>query len=130
VESSCSALATQTGQMAGKEVLLADGSLQQLEGMSRDELLALQWLQERQFAAQILAAPKSSALRNQAIHQAYETVTGIITAKRALEQVPMVLGMHPRHVRLVLDLLRNQRRCGLPVPSLSTDKCTAPYGRS
>jgi len=74
---------------------------------------ALQFEQERQFAVQILAAPKGSALRNQAIHQAYETMTGIIVAKRRLEHTPMVLGLHPRHARLVVDLPRHQRRRGL-----------------
>ena len=97
----------------GQEILLADGAVQRLEGLSRDELLALQWAQERQFAAQILAAPKGSTLRSQTTRQAYDSVTKILAAARNHQHVPLVMGLHPRHVRLVLDLLRRQRRRGL-----------------
>ncbi len=48
---------------ADNHVFLADGSACALDGLARDELLALQWRQEREFARQILAAPKGSSER-------------------------------------------------------------------
>ncbi len=115
LEAPSSALAAPAGQAAGREVLLAGGDVRRLEGLSRDELLALQWAQERQFAAQILAAPKGSTLRSQATHQAYDTVTSILAAAQDRQHSPLVMGLHPRQVRLVLDLLRRQRRRRLNV---------------
>jgi len=47
MESQSFALANPADQTAGQEVLLANGAVQRLEGLSRDELLALQWVQER-----------------------------------------------------------------------------------
>lgn len=115
MKSQFSAPATPADHIARQEVLLADGTVQRLAGLSRDELLALQWVQERQFAAQILAAPKGSTLRSQATYQAYDSVTRILATTRNQQHSPLVMGMHPRHVRLVLDLLQRQWRRGLDV---------------
>ena len=45
---------------------------------------------------------------------AYDTVTSILAAARGTgASSSLVMGMHPRHERLVLDLLAGQRRRGL-----------------
>ena len=43
---------------AENRVVLADGSVRALDGLARDELLALQWQQEREFAR---ANPRGAA---------------------------------------------------------------------
>ncbi|MGA2619116.1 MAG: class I SAM-dependent methyltransferase [Thermoguttaceae bacterium] len=95
------------------ELLLADGTRQVLADLGRDELLALQWQQERAFARQILDAPKGSPQRTLATWQAYDTVTKILAACREEVPGPLDMGVAPRHARLVLELLRRQRRGGL-----------------
>ncbi len=72
-----------------------------------------QWQQERAFARQILNAPKGSPERALATRQAYDTVTKILAACRGEVPGPLDLGVAPRHARLVLELLRGQRRDGL-----------------
>jgi SAM-dependent methyltransferase len=98
---------------AGHEVVLADGSLRSLAGLSRDELLTLQWDQERAFARKILAAPKGSSARARVTQQAYDTVTQIFAAVKGNQGGPLVMGLHPRNERMVLDLLAKQRKRGL-----------------
>jgi len=97
---------------ADNRVVLADGSDGALDGLARDELLALQWQQEREFARQILAAPKGSAARSRATCQAYDTATRILARVAGSTDRPLIMGMHPRYGRLVVDLLRRQRRRG------------------
>jgi len=92
-------------------VVLADGTVRTLDGLPPDDLLALQWEQERAFAAMILAAPKGSEDRARATCQAYDTVTRILAASRDRHE-PLIMGMHSRHERLVLDRLARQRRRG------------------
>jgi SAM-dependent methyltransferase len=94
------------------QVLLADGSATVLDHLTCDELLALQWQQEQEFARQILASPKGSTARSHVTRQAYETVTTILAHARGNVDQPLVMGMHPRHGLLVLDLLRRQQRRG------------------
>ena len=91
---------------------LADGSVHALDGLARDELLALQWQQEQEFARQILAAPKGSSARSRATCQAYDSATRILARVQGSMDRPLLMGMHPRYGRLVLDLLRRQRRRG------------------
>jgi SAM-dependent methyltransferase len=97
---------------ADNQVVLADGSVRALDGLARDELLALQWQQEQQFARQILAAPKGSSARSRATCQAYDSATRILARVQGNMDRPLIMGMHPRYGRLVLDLLRRQRRRG------------------
>jgi 2-polyprenyl-3-methyl-5-hydroxy-6-metoxy-1,4-benzoquinol methylase len=99
-------------RVADDQVVLADGSIQILTALARDELLALQWQQEREFARQIVASAKGSAARSRATCQAYDTVTRILAHVQQSTSRPLVMGMHPRYGRLVLDLLRHQRRRG------------------
>jgi SAM-dependent methyltransferase len=93
-------------------VVLADGSRRELTGLTRDELVFLQWEQERAFAAKIVAAPKGSAARASITRQAYDTVTGILAAVRGTGNDALVMGMHPKQERLVLQLLQHQWRKG------------------
>ena len=81
---------------ADNQVVLADGSVCALDGLARDELLALQWQQEREFARQILAAAKGSAARSRATCQAYDSATRILTRVQGSVGRPLVMGMHPR----------------------------------
>ena len=66
------------------QVTLADGSVLPLAGLSRQDLLTLQWQQEQQFAAQILAAPKGSPERAEVLRHAYDTVTQLFAAAQGL----------------------------------------------
>ena len=94
------------------QLVLADGSVCSLDGLAHDELLALQWRQEREFARQILTAPKGSSQRSRVTRQAYDSVTRILARTEGSMDRPLVMGMHPRQGRLVLDLLRRQQRRG------------------
>lgn len=100
-------------QPVSREVVLADGRCQDLTRLAPDTLLALQWEQEQAFARQILAAPKGSSARAQVTGLAYETVTRIHLAQRVASTGRLLLGLHPRHLRLVLDLLKRQQKRGL-----------------
>jgi 2-polyprenyl-3-methyl-5-hydroxy-6-metoxy-1,4-benzoquinol methylase len=92
------------------QVTLADGSVLPLAGLSRQDLLTLQWQQEQQFAARILAAPKGSADRAEALRHAYDTVTQLFAAAQGFLEEPVRMGLHPRQERLVLETLQRQRR--------------------
>ena len=94
-------------------VVLADGSTRSLAGLSRQELLALQWEQERAFARRILAASKGTRQRAEAVGQAYDTVPQIFAAVHGFGGAAPIMGVHARHIRLVLDLLRRQQNCGM-----------------
>ncbi len=104
---------TTTLTQATSEVVLADGTLHDLAGMDGRELATLQWQQERQFAEQIMAAPKRSPQRAEAIRHAYDTVPLIYSHVLGQVSEPLVMGMHPRQVRLVHDLLDRQQARGL-----------------
>jgi SAM-dependent methyltransferase len=94
----------------GVQVTLADGSVLPLAGLSRQDLLTLQWQQEQQFAARILAAPKGSPDRAEVLRHAYDTVTQLFAAAQGFLDEPVRMGLHPRHERLVLETLQRQRR--------------------
>ncbi|MGO9113215.1 MAG: class I SAM-dependent methyltransferase [Thermoguttaceae bacterium] len=96
-----------------KDVVLADGTRRNLAGLTRDEFIALQWQQEKAFAARIIASPKGSAARADVTCQAYDTVTSILAAVRGTGAGSLLMGLHPKHERLVLDLLAQQQRQGL-----------------
>lgn len=100
-------------QPAGSVVVLADGRHQDITRLPTDELLVLQWEQEKAFARQILAAPKRSPARAEVTRLAYETVARIYMARRGESGDRMTLGFHPRYIRLVLELLARQERRGL-----------------
>jgi SAM-dependent methyltransferase len=97
----------------GVEVILADGRCQDLSLLTPQELLVLQWDEERAFARQILAAPKGSAARAAAMRRAYETIARILMAQHNASGRGMTLGFHPRHQRLVVELLARQQKRGL-----------------
>ena len=105
-------LAVEAVDSSDHSVVLADGSTRPLAGLSRQELLVLQWEQERAFARRILAAKKGSRQRAEAVGQAYDTVPQIFAAAHGLGGAP-VMGIHGRHIRLVLELLERQRRRGM-----------------
>jgi SAM-dependent methyltransferase len=96
-------------------VSLADGSEVDLRPLSHEELLTLQWDQEREFARDILAAPAGSLERAETTRRAYDAVTRIFAAAAGLSGKPLRMGLDPRYERLVLALLDRQRRRGLPV---------------
>ena len=98
-------------------VLLADGTRRMLGDLGPEQLTVLRWEQEQAFARQILASPKGSRQRAEVTCQAYDTVTSLLAAAAGGHDVPLVMGMHPRQGRLVLDLLARQRRRGIE-PSL------------
>ena len=97
---------------ADNEIVLADASIRNLAALARDELLTLQWQQEREFARQILAAAKGSAARSRVTCQAYDSATRILARLQGSTDRPLIMGMHPRYGRLVTDILRRQQRQG------------------
>jgi SAM-dependent methyltransferase len=106
-------LAGAAGQLDGSrcvQVTLADGSVLPLAGLSREDLLTLQWQQEQQFATQILAAPKGSPDRAEVLRHTYDTVTQLFAAAQGFLEEPLRMGLHPRQERLVLETLKRQRR--------------------
>jgi len=99
------------------EVILANGCSISLEGMTLDDLQALQWDQEQKFAKAMLACPKGSEARTKITGQAYDTVCVIFAAQQEDDQ-PLVMGLDPRYVRLVLDILQQQINHGMGQPRL------------
>jgi 2-polyprenyl-3-methyl-5-hydroxy-6-metoxy-1,4-benzoquinol methylase len=99
-------------------VVLADGSVADLRGLSRAELVQLQWDQEREFARRILAAAPGSPARAEATRLAYDAVTRIFAAANRSAGQALVMGLEPRYERVVLGLLARQRDRGLPVRML------------
>ncbi|MBN1911125.1 MAG: methyltransferase domain-containing protein [Pirellulales bacterium] len=95
-------------------IVLADGTRQDLGRLSRDELAALQWRQEQEFAARILATSKGSAERADTVRQAYETVTRLYAAAWCEADQPLVMGCGSREARFVVRLLERQARRGRP----------------
>ena len=95
------------------QVTLADGTVLPLAGLSREDLLTLQWQQEQQFSARILAAAKGSPDRAEVLRHAYDTVTQLFAATQGFLEEPVRMGLHPRQERLVLETLQRQRRQGM-----------------
>jgi len=97
------------------EVMLADGSWRSLEGMSVEQLQALQWDQEERFARAIVSQPKASEDRTLVTGQAYDTVCTILAAQQNNGQ-PLVMGLDSRYVQLVKELLNRQVHRGIGQP--------------
>ncbi len=96
-------------------VRLHDGTPLDLAGLSRVELEKLQWIEERAFAAKIRRTAKNSTERGATIGQAYDTVLAILD-RLAPSTGPLIMGLKPRYIRLVLDALRMRRREGVAAP--------------
>jgi SAM-dependent methyltransferase len=99
-----------------ESVRLANGQTESLAAMSREALHVLQWEQEQEYAREIMAHPKGSCERSAAIREAYDSICTILSAQSSSADKPLVMGLDPRYVRLVLGLLQGQRRegCGQP----------------
>jgi SAM-dependent methyltransferase len=100
------------------DIILANGQSVSLAGMSFQELQALQWQQEQLSAQEIMAHPKGSPERSLAIGRAYDRICTILAAQAADAGQPLVMGLDPRYVRLVLKLLRQQSEAGTYHPRL------------
>ncbi len=108
----------QTDPSLPTEVVLRDGQVRDVSALDADALVALQWDQERAFARLILDAPRSSPQRTEVTCRAYDTVNRIVAARVAAESPgtpvgPVALGLHPRHKRLVVQLLQQWRARGI-----------------
>ena len=106
------AAATIPAEPAAGLVTLADGSELDLLPLPQEQLRALQWEQEKEFARRIVAAPKGSPERAETVRQAYETVTRVFAFAWGHADKPLVMGYQSREGRLVLRLLRLQQRRG------------------
>ena len=89
-----------------------------LTRMNFRQLHELQWQQEQTSAREIMKHPKGSRERGLAIGHAYDTICTILSAQSAGADQPLVMGLDPRYVRLVLKLLRQQRELGVYHPGL------------
>jgi SAM-dependent methyltransferase len=101
-----------------RQVVLADGSQQSLQGLSTDQLHRLQWQQEQLFARQIQHAPKGSPARTVVISHAYDTICAILATLRGAIDRPLVMGLSQRDVRLVSRLLQDQKGQQIECPRL------------
>ncbi|MBN2295240.1 MAG: methyltransferase domain-containing protein [Pirellulales bacterium] len=110
-ESYPASTSVETGSV--KEVILADGSRIDVSNLSLEELRALHWEQDRDFAARILAAPKRSEQRILAVRQAYETIPIIFEQKQLVAGENDTLGLKPRYPILVRKLLERQKKRNL-----------------
>jgi len=102
---------------SARQVLLADGRRFCLDGLDGRQLHQLQWEQEQRFANAILACPKGSRERALVIGQAYDTICTILAAQQA-DGAPLAMGVDPRYIRLVVELLNRQVRNGIGQPRL------------
>jgi SAM-dependent methyltransferase len=91
-------------------VILADGSTMDLRTLSHQQLVELQWQQEREFVRQILSNDKASTARLAAVRRAYDTMAQIIPVAWDFADKPLVLGYNVRTGPLILRLLRRQQR--------------------
>lgn len=94
------------------QIILDQGSTKDLSGVPPGELRTLQWEQERVFARRILAAPKGSAERTEAVRRAYDTVPKILAAAEGRTGEPLEMGANARGERLVVKLLSRWRARG------------------
>ena len=90
--------------------MLADGARQDISGLSLAELETLQWEQDRDFAARILASPRGSQQRVLAVRQAYDTIPVIFAEMQAKAGESDSLGMDARYAILVSKLFKRQKR--------------------
>jgi SAM-dependent methyltransferase len=102
----------------GRTVVLSDDSECDLSGLSLRDLHELQWREEQAFARAILRAVPRSRERKEATCQGYDTVCTILAEMRARRGGDgFAMGFNAKYVRLVVDLLQQQRRAGIE-PSL------------
>ncbi|MBA3483992.1 MAG: methyltransferase domain-containing protein [Pirellulales bacterium] len=99
-------------------VLLASGQRRSLDGLTSVELHELQWEQEQKFARAILAYPKDSPERALITGHAYDTICTILAAQHTQDGRPLVMGVDPKYVKLVLQLLDRQVQRGVRQPRL------------
>jgi SAM-dependent methyltransferase len=89
-----------------------------LASMTIRQLQELQWQQEQLAAQEIMKHPKGSHERSLAIGRAYDTICTILSAQSTGAAQPLVMGLDPRYVQLVLKLLRLQRESAVYHPRL------------
>jgi 2-polyprenyl-3-methyl-5-hydroxy-6-metoxy-1,4-benzoquinol methylase len=102
-----------TDASLGRRVRLADGSWQDLSGMNRDELVRLQFEQERSYARRFVESPKHSRERATAFREGYDTITAIFATAHITAGEPVLMGFNGRNIALVRRLLRRQQRSGM-----------------
>ena len=77
------------------QVILADGSLADLQGLTREELIRLQWEQESAFASRILTAAAGSPARKRR-PAAPTTRSPAFTPRGVARARPVVMGFDAR----------------------------------
>jgi hypothetical protein len=102
-----------TNSNAGRTVRLADGSWRDLSGMGRDDLVRLQFDQERSFARRFVESPKNSPQRAAAFREGYDTITAIFASAHVAAGEPVLMGFNRRNIALVTRLLQRQQRKGM-----------------
>ena len=102
-----------TDASLARPVRLADGSWQDLSGMNRDDLVRLQFEQERSYARRFLETPKNSRERAMAFREGYDTITAIFATAHIAAGEPVLMGFNRRNIALVTRLLRRQQRSGM-----------------
>jgi SAM-dependent methyltransferase len=104
--------------IADEFVTLAGGRRASLAAMDVAALQQLQWEQEQLFAQAIVRCAKGSSERGAVVAQAYDTICKILAAQAGGNGQPLVMGLDPRYVQLVLNLLRAQSTSGVHRPWL------------
>jgi 2-polyprenyl-3-methyl-5-hydroxy-6-metoxy-1,4-benzoquinol methylase len=81
-----------------------------LSGLTAEDLVELQWINEPKFARAICDAPKGSAERAQVTAQAYDTITAILQHQQGASSGHVSMGYNPRYLRLVEQLVRGRQK--------------------
>ncbi len=81
-----------------------------LSGLTVEDLVELQWVNERKFAKDICNTPKGSAERAQVTARAYDTITAILQHQQGASGGHVSMGYNPRYLRLVEQLVRGRAK--------------------
>jgi 2-polyprenyl-3-methyl-5-hydroxy-6-metoxy-1,4-benzoquinol methylase len=81
-----------------------------LSALTIEDLVELQWVNERKFAREICDAPKGSSERAQVTARAYDTITAILQHQQGTTGGHVAMGYNPRYLRLVQNLVRRRQR--------------------
>lgn len=103
------------------QVTLSNGTVQEIDELTPDELLDLQWQEERAFARRIRQSSRGSEERARAFREGYDTVTQLMAARLAdndEQSSGLVMGFGQRYARLIGQLLARYERRGVAHPRM------------
>jgi hypothetical protein len=81
-----------------------------LSALTVENLVELQWVNERKFAREICNTAKGSAERARVTARAYDTITAILQHQQGATGGHVSMGYTPRYLRLVQNLVRGRKK--------------------